>query len=227
MTCFDHQSMQMFSFLLSWPWNPNRSASQAAVREKEKSLMHLFFFSFFQSIYSLGGIKKSLLFHKAWPPNPVSELYLCFVSALMFPPLLELCGRVFIDHTTWQMLRTKAEETRSDLLFLSSSAPPLRSSHLSLPLLHSLGSLSISFSLRLPLNQGWSWDGVFKNSSGPGHVWHQLLFNQGELMPLCYIFTKQASMRDEEACHLHSGVMEWSGGIALLFFTLSLSSSDV
>lgn len=66
------------------------------------------------------------------------------------------------------------------VLYFFCSHPPILHSPIPLDPLQSL-PLFI-----LLLNQGWSRDGVFKNSSGPGHVWRELLSNQGEPMLLFY-----------------------------------------
>lgn len=99
---------------------------------------------------------------------------LCRCSACTFT-LKELCSHF---NRSLNLPDTKAKELRSDLWSLSCAILLLLLSPVPLVPLQSL-PLFI-----LLLNQGWSWDGVFENSSGPGHVWRELLFNQGEPMLL-------------------------------------------
>lgn len=81
----------------------------------------MYLFSLSQHFESWRHQNKFFFFHQVWPLKPVRELKLCFVSALCLCVTLPraMC-RVFIDPTTWQMLHTEEEETRSDLFSLFS-----------------------------------------------------------------------------------------------------------
>lgn len=143
---------------------------------------------------------ESLPFHKAWPPKPVNEIYLSFFFfffASARAPCQSFCKSRNMTAATH---KSGGNKVWSLLLSSSSSSAP--------PSLCSPGTPSISFPLSF--NQGWSWDGVFKNSAGPGHVWHQLFPNQGKPTLLCYVVAKWVGMRDRERLFINSAPRKWT-----------------
>lgn len=186
----NHQNMLMF-FLAELTLK-SQQICQPGCRKIGRNKFDAFVFSL--RVFRVLGVPKKLLFSQKHDLQSLSAYYTCVLCqhcAYVFTLTRALWQRFYRSHNmtaaTHKSRGSKVWSPFSFYFYLLSQPPSL---------LHSLGSLSISFSLCLSLNQGWSWDGVFKNSSGPGHVWRQLLFNQGELVPLPYIFTKYTNMRD-------------------------------
>lgn len=108
--------------------NPEITTNLPPRLRKERKKIVFFcacFLSLSEYLQSPGHQEESLLFHKAWPPKPVNELYLSFVSAprLCFFTLARApCQNFHRSHNVTDATH-KSRGNKVWSLFLSSSAP--------------------------------------------------------------------------------------------------------